>query len=315
MNAVRHFMDRHGLTGTAGLVAISGGPDSVALAHALHSVTSIELAHVNHHLRGAESDADETFVRAFAEQLGRVLHVYQGHAVPSESEARDLRYGWLTELATSRPFAWVAVGHHADDQAETVLHHFLRGSGPQGLAGIPERRELAGSACLVRPLLTTSRAEILAYLSEHQLAHRVDSSNAQTRFTRNRLRHELLPMLERDYNPRLAEILTQTAQQMREIHDWLAEQATELLQRSERPRAGAVVVLHTPDLAPAKPPVLRELFRLLWQREGWPMGKMSFRDWDLLVQMVSREHDRHSFPGLVEVRRVALVLQLSRLCH
>src|SRR5262245_9932508 len=259
-NHAADFFQRHGLASCVGLIAVSGGPDSVALAHLCTSLAcqrrlgTIALAHLNHQLRGGESDADDGFVRGLpstwnvpslavhtdrldAGQLARE----SGDNL--ENAARQARYQWLTDIARRTGAAWVATGHTADDQAETVLHHFLRGSGLQGLAGMAERRPLGPGVDLVRPLLTARRAKILAYLHEHKLAFRDDSSNADLRYTRNRLRHEVLPMLERQFNPNLIEVLGRTATQLREAQDDLTERAGQLLAAAERPRAGNIIVL------------------------------------------------------------------------
>ena len=232
---VAAFFDVLQLTSTAGVVAVSGGPDSVALAHALAShdaASKLVLAHVNHQLRGAESDADEAFVtglavRWFPNQPSRLPCRVQRIDTSTEAArrgqnleatARDLRYAWLAQVAAEVGAAWVAVAHSADDQAETVLFRMLRGTGVEGLRGMSSRRPLDGRIDLVRPLLNVRRRDVLAYLEANALPYRVDSSNCDTTFTRNRIRHELIPQLEREYNPALADGLCRLARQA----EWLA---------------------------------------------------------------------------------------------
>src|SRR5688500_1798112 len=186
------FFAREGLLGSRGVVAVSGGPDSVALAHVLTELlrqghfAGLILAHVNHQLRGAESEADARFVADLGETWScpglatRVTRVdtaakARGHNL--EKAARDLRYAWPGELAAAEKATWVATAHSADDQAETVLHRLMRGSGLQGLAGILPRRTLSGAIEVVRPLLTMRRRQLRAYLEAHQLPCRSDSSN------------------------------------------------------------------------------------------------------------------------------------------
>src|SRR5262245_23450984 len=181
------FFQRHELGNSCGVVAVSGGPDSVALGHLCaalwreNCLGKVVLAHLNHQLRGADSDADEAFVGNLPStwnlpSLGvhhhriDVARLARESGDNLESTARRERYRWLTDIARQTGAAWVATGHIADDQAETVLHHLLRGSGLQGLAGMHERRPLAPGIDLVRPFLTIRRGEILAYLREHKLA-------------------------------------------------------------------------------------------------------------------------------------------------
>src|SRR5712692_7499162 len=199
------------------VVAVSGGPDSVALARALKelqpalNLEPLILAHLNHRLRGEESDEDESFVAKLvdalsdlgAAQVRLVTHRVDvgGQARRAkdnlEKVARDVRYRWLAEVAREAGARWIATGHTADDQAETILHRLLRGAGLKGLRGIAENRPLAGDLRVIRPLLTVTRSEVLNYLQAQEQSFRQDSSNADLRFTRNRIRHELLPFLEK----------------------------------------------------------------------------------------------------------------------
>ena len=329
LDHVAGFFQRHDLALRPGVVAVSGGPDSSALAYLCATLwrqqclTNIALAHLNHQLRGADSVADEAFVRDLPAAWNLpALPVYT-HCLDIarlatetgdnlENTARNARYGWLTDIARQAGAAWVATGHTADDQAETVLHHVLRGSGLTGLAGMPERRPLAPGIDLVRPLLTIRRGAVLAYLHDERLACRHDASNDDLGFTRNRLRRELLPLLERDYNPALVEVLGRTASQLRDIQDQLTQQATALLAQVERPRAGKLIVLQRAPLQAAAPMLVRELLRLVWQREGWPQGDMGFADWDRAAARARGEPGGQDFPGGVQVRAVGQVSQLER---
>ena len=187
--------------------AISGGPDSVALAHLLKGLPYfVVLGHIDHQLRNNSSE-DARFVRKLAKrwdlpyQMARITVPVHAAArrLGIEEAARDLRYKTLTKIAEKTRCSFIATAHTADDQAETVLMNFLRGSGPSGLAGIPPIRQLVPGLKLVRPLLGTSRAEITSYLQAHGLNSRQDPSNRSPRFTRNRIRHRLLPLLEKEY--------------------------------------------------------------------------------------------------------------------
>src|SRR5262249_54909010 len=138
--------------------------------------------------------------------------------VNREAHARRQRYDWLTKVAAESGIPWIATGHTADDQAETVLFRLLRGTGLDGLRGIAPIRALAGEVRVVRPLLSATRQDVLDYLAGLGQDYRTDESNADRRFTRNRIRHELLPLLARAYNPRVREVLCRLASQAAEVH-------------------------------------------------------------------------------------------------
>jgi len=217
------------------LVAVSGGVDSTALLHGLRALASrhgleLSVGHVNHGLRGAESEADEALVRELAHGLGLALcaervapeTLRQGtssRARPTLQEAaRALRYAALKRAAVGCGAHAIATAHTADDQAETVLMRVLRGCGPDALGGIPER---SGGGDVVRPLLRASRAEVLAHARANGLRWREDASNADLRFTRSRLRHSVLPRLAADFNPRLLRAIGNLAEAQRRDSEWL----------------------------------------------------------------------------------------------
>jgi len=209
------------LAGENILIAVSGGPDSVCLAHHLSRLAprrrlGLALVHFHHGLRGREADKDAQSVRKLAARLGlpfilRRLDVRRASSREGrslEDAGRALRYRALAALAREGGFDKVATGHQQDDQAETVLLHLLRGTRAKGLAGIPVKRPLrgAGGVEVIRPLLAISRREILDYLDIHRLPRRSDMSNRCEKFTRNWLRLRVLPMLEKR-NPRIRELL------------------------------------------------------------------------------------------------------------
>jgi tRNA(Ile)-lysidine synthase len=309
------------------VVAVSGGPDSVALLRALLAVRAeqpipLVVAHLNHRLRGADSDADEAFVANLHAQMsaiGSLPLACRGLDVASlaaergdnlEATAREERYHWLAEVAGAHGLRHVATGHTANDQAETVLHRLLRGTGLQGLRGIAFRREIAPGIEVVRPLLEVGREQVLAFLQEIAQPAQHDASNDDQRFMRNRIRGELLPLLARDYNPGIVEVLTRLARQAEETFAEEEEAAAELLALAERPRAGALVILDVVALRQTSPRRVRAALRWLWQREGWLMDGMKFRDWQRLADLVQVESGAHDLPGGVQARRSGGVLQL-----
>jgi tRNA(Ile)-lysidine synthase len=240
LQRVRSTIERHQLLAERDTVVIgvSGGPDSLCLLHLLLRLRDeyalrLHVAHLNHCLRGAEADADAEFVAQVAQQWGlsasvesqRVAALAQQKKLAIEEAARQARYAFLARVAQQVGASTIAVGHNADDQVETILMHWLRGSGLAGLRGmLPacrlEELRLAdgeeaphaehGPLLLIRPLLEIFRSDIEAYCAERGLQPRFDRSNLDTTYYRNRLRHELLPFLQ-TFNPRIREVLLRSA--------------------------------------------------------------------------------------------------------
>jgi tRNA(Ile)-lysidine synthase len=317
---VEQIRDRVDLT-RSGIVAVSGGPDSVALLRALHGLRpsgGLMVAHFQHRLRGEEGDADAPFVAELAASLGLpfttaaadVRGVSEESGENLEAAARRLRYAWLTTAAREAGAGWVATGHTADDQAETVLHRIIRGAGIQGLRGIAAERELAEGIALIRPMLAVSRVEVMAYLESLGQSFRIDASNRDLRFTRNRIRHELLPQL-RSYNPAIETVLTHLAEQAAELYREQEQSARELLHATEFPRAGPLCILDARQLAAAPRHRVREVFRLVWGREGWPLGEMSFDHWNRVVAVARGERTAADLPGGVRIRQRSGVVQVG----
>ncbi len=215
-------------------VALSGGPDSVALLHVLRALeTRGELviagaAHFNHQLRGAASDEDEAFCRELASELGVPLEVGSGDVRAlaraekrsTEDAARRMRYEFLSHAAHTLKADAVAIGHSRDDQAETFLLRLLRGSGTRGLGSI---RPTAG--IVIRPLLEVSRAELRQFAADEGLTFREDATNTDVAIPRNRIRHQLLPYLEREFTPGIVEVLAREAALAQDDEDKLEAEA------------------------------------------------------------------------------------------
>ena len=223
-------------------VAVSGGADSVALLHALHELYSGQISaviHLNHCLRGADSDCDEEFVRALANSLDYPVHVRrqdvarindlrQGNL---EQSGRICRYQYFRELVDEGVCSKVVTAHTRSDQAETVLFRLLRGAGGAGLSGIRSMSE----DWIIRPMLAVSRSEVMDYLKNRNIAWREDSSNQDLSFTRNRLRSEVLPLLKRDFNPNIEAVLANTADWAVEEDEFWCDKIACLSERCVRP--------------------------------------------------------------------------------
>jgi tRNA(Ile)-lysidine synthase len=256
------------------LIAVSGGADSTALLDAFvrwrqsrGASGAVCAAHLNHSLRGAESEADEAFVREMAARLNVPLVVERERVAERalkerrnlEAVARRLRYDFLQRAAGAGSAGLIATAHTWDDQAETLLMRWLRGSGPEGLRGIHPALELGPGVKLIRPLLGVTRAEVLAHCEHYHLEFRTDSSNFSPELMRNRVRHELLPLL-RTFNPRFGAALIRAAEQMAEDEDYLGRAAAAVV------AAGSDgLSLDLRSLRAAHPAVRRRALRL-WLR-------------------------------------------------
>ncbi len=332
-NVVRRCLDGLEDADRGLVVAVSGGADSVALARAVVTAQRggiLVLAHLNHQLRGAAADADEAFVVDLHARLSAdgaanahaILHCAHSRrdvgaeaaalGANLEAHARQVRYEWLAGVARQFGVRWVATGHTANDQAETVLHRIVRGTGLQGLRGIALRRDLEPGVSVVRPLLRATRADVLGYLDSLGQPYRHDASNDNLDRTRNRIRQELLPLLATCYNPAIVPILTRLADQADEAFRADETAAAQLLTHSERPRAGQTVVLDPTALGAAPRRLVREVFRLLWRREGWATGAMDYPAWDRLAALVFGELTAVDLAGGVRARRGERMVQISR---
>ncbi|MBU1852977.1 MAG: tRNA lysidine(34) synthetase TilS, partial [Candidatus Omnitrophica bacterium] len=215
------------------LLGLSGGPDSIVLLHVLVALKKdymldIQVAHLDHKFRGDQSRKD----REFCEEIARGLNldiVYDEIDVPkivkergisSEEAAREVRYDFFKKVAGCKKIKKIAVAHTKDDQAETVLMRMIRGSGSLGLGGMRPVKDMQGFT-IIRPLIETSRAEVEGFIKEFDLESRHDSTNDKFMFTRNRVRHELIPYLAENFNPNIKEVLANMAENFREENEFL----------------------------------------------------------------------------------------------
>lgn len=285
-------------------VAVSGGADSVCLLHVLRELAPrwdlrLHVLHVNHRLRGAESAGDAEFVRGLATEFGfpytldeRGLDATTGNL---EEAARVARLEFFARVSQSGQLHRVATGHTRSDQAETVLFRFLRGAGTAGLAGI---RPVTSSG-LVRPLLEVTREEVLSYLRERGMVWREDSTNREARFDRNRIRHDLLPQLAREWNPALPLMLAQVA-------DWaVAEESYWEAQISRMAETdldvhGGYILLNATALRKLPLAAARRLVRAAMERVKGDLRGIDFVHVTGVIEMAaaSEGHGRLQAPGL-----------------
>lgn len=297
--AVYGFIVRHRLLlpGQTVLVAVSGGADSVCLLHVMAGLReklgiAVRAAHLNHRLRGVESEGDARYVSRLARRLGvpvttgsRDVLAYQaGHRLCLEDAARQVRYAFLADVAAEVGADRVAVGHTADDQAETIMMHLVRGAGPTGLLGMRPfsvwtSPGLAGLT-VVRPLLAVDRQSTHSYCRQRGLRPRSDSSNLSSSPLRNRVRQELMPLL-RAYNPRVGEALIRTSETLAADLSFLEECVSAAWPKAVRGDNGAVV-LDRDRVLSLHPAVQRHLLRRVVREV---LGDLEDIEWKHIEQM------------------------------
>lgn len=293
------------------LVAVSGGGDSVALLHLLAQSFPAEgklaVAHVNHRLRGSDSDTDAEFVQALAAEynLRYFEHRLDAGTSLSENAARNLRYDFLVQQAEAIGFRYLATAHTADDQTETVLHRILRGTGLAGLSGIATFRVMTPAVTLLRPLLHVRRGEILTYLESFGKTYREDKTNFENQFTRNRIRNRLLPMLREEFNPQIDEAVCRLATLAADHDSVIAELLDGLIDSALVEQLPNRIVLNVLPLQQCSLPVLREVLIRVWKRHNFPQREMNYQQWSTLAELCQTSGKRIDFPGGVVAERMA----------
>ena len=317
-------------------VACSGGADSVALLRILADLREelgvvLSVAHFHHQIRGAEADADKQFVEELASRLQLEFYCGSGN-VPAhaksqkaslETAARNLRHRWFAELIDQGKADRIATAHTLDDQAETVLMRILRGTGARGLAGIAPAQK---AKHLVRPLLTTSRIEIEACLKALGQAWRQDASNLDTSHTRNRVRHTLLPLLERDFNPAIRQTLADLAELAQAEDEYWNSELSSLLPRlvheGKPSRSGRSSSGESKDVLGLDLSALRRLPLALRRQAICETARrlgvsLEFKHIQHLITLV--EHERPgkkvALPGGLVANRTAREIQFSHPAH
>ena len=222
------------------LVGVSGGPDSTALLHCLHLLQDklgfkLAVCHLNHHIRGRESDGDAKFARDLAARYGtpfytgsvRVMEKRKSRGGSIEEVAREERYKFFRRTAAKCGASKIALGHNADDNVETFFFNLLRGTGIKGLAGIPVSRP-EGDFVIIRPLIRVPKSDIMKYLKSQGLSYHTDSTNRDISYTRNRIRLRLLPYLRKNYSPNVGVLVQNTSGYLRQCADFIQDRVNEI---------------------------------------------------------------------------------------
>lgn len=306
------------------LVAVSGGPDSVALLRVMVLLASdyelrLTAAHLNHGLRGAEACREEEFVRGLCTGMGiacicktvDIRTLQKGRGMSLEEVGRDERYRFLAETAETCGARKIATGHHRDDQAETVLINLLRGSGLEGLKGIPPVRD----GRIIRPLLYVGRGEILEFLRQEGLTYMTDSSNRSPLFLRNRIRHELIPELALRYNPGIVEALSHTAEIIRRDDDYLQAVVRQVLSQWGIVPGATEIRLPLASLLDLHEALQGRVLKCLLETAALPGYGIGFRHIEAVLAFIRRQRSRRAsldLPGLIHVEREGGFLGIGR---
>ena len=310
------------------LLAVSGGRDSMALLYGTNrlrktlKIPAIVVAHLNHGLRNEAGRRDAELVNATCRSLNVPAIISECAAGQLERDsrgsleesARIARYEFLRATAEEQKSPLIATAHYAADQAETVLHNILRGTGLRGLRGIPERRRLSESVELIRPMLNIADSVIADYVQDNNIPFATDATNVDTRFTRNRIRHDLLPQLQRDFNTRAADALIGLAAQTEELLQCLDVIAEGLMKEAILEQTPEFCRLNASRLQQQPESIVRHALTVLWQQQDWPRRGMNRDHWNRLTAMVFDPSSPSSidFPGGLRAELRGRLLAISQ---
>ncbi len=285
-------------------VGVSGGPDSVCLLDALYKLRKkynlqIIIAHVNYGLRGKDSEKDEVLVRKLAEKYSLPLEKIRiaNHKLQiTEDYLRNLRYDFFSKVQKKHRVDFIAVGHNLNDQAETVLMRILRGTGLRGLAAIrfstqinlaSKKRGEVDKITIIRPLLNISREEILAYLRKYKIPFRIDKTNLEIVFFRNKIRHQLLPQLKKEYNPKIQEALYRLSQSAADDYDFINKYSSEWLKINKTLTVSKLIKLH--------PAIQREVIRLSIEKYIPNLHEIELGHIDEILKVIKSKKNKQQF--------------------
>ncbi len=308
------------------VLAVSGGADSVALLRAVDAakrlaggVGRLFVAHYDHRLRSESAD-DAAWLAEICRGLKLPCEIgvaattgaASNRGEGPEAAARTDRYAFLVQIAENVGARFVATAHTADDQVETVLHRIIRGTGIGGLTGIRQFRPLAPGVTLARPMLHLTRNQVLEYLRSIDQGYRSDVTNFETRFTRNRLRHELLPQL-RTVNSDVDGAITRLADLAAEAQQLIAARSDELF-RAAGVASPGFVEIDCGRLEREPPLLIRETCKLAWTAAALPLQSMGFDEWQQLSTLIAgSSREVLNLPGNVRAERIGSRLQISQL--
>ncbi|MBW2100176.1 MAG: tRNA lysidine(34) synthetase TilS [Deltaproteobacteria bacterium] len=308
------------------LVGVSGGPDSIAMLHVLLDLSPcmslrLGVAHVNHCLRHKDSDNDAQFVESLAKELGLpfyikkedVLKYQKDNGLSQEEAARRVRYAFYYDIAKKNDFGKIALGHHADDNAELVLMYLFRGSGPLGLSGIPPVRDNK----IVRPLIKSTRSQILDFLEVKGLDYVTDISNTDVKYLRNRIRHHLIPALKEDYNPAITQTLNRLSSIIRSEEEWIEEVIEPVFKKTVLAIENKKLTLCISRLKGIHVAAQRRIIRKAIKKIKGDLRRITFSHIDSAICLMENGPDWGSldFPDRVRIKRTGDHLLFSKEKH
>lgn len=317
-------LERLNVAGQGMLLAVSGGSDSMAMLHAVVrlqdrlKLVQLEVAHLNHALRGADSDGDAAFVQQICRELQVRCHVevmsagtlQQASRGSLEEAARRVRYQFLERVAMDRGIQNIATAHQSQDQNETIIFNLLRGTGLRGLRGIPQIRQVSPYLRLIRPMLSISKEMIPNWIRDQSLAFREDGSNEEMDFARNRIRRLMSQLPDEDgdaLNRRLSELSHQANQTIQSLDAG----AVEILRVSVLETSESTIRLRRNCLLQWPEPLVRHALNSVWSTAGWPQQQMNRDHWLRLSRIIREGTPRRcTFPSAIElqIRRDLAVL-------
>lgn len=312
------------LPGDSILVGVSGGPDSVALLHILSELTEkfsigrLAVCHLNHSLRGKDSDRDAEFVESLSEKLHLPFYLKKEdvrryrktHKLSLEDAARGVRYTFYHALARENGFSKIALGHHSDDNAELLLMNLIRGSGSVGFSGIAAVRDNQ----IIRPLIRLKRTEILHYLNAKNLKYRIDKSNDDKRYLRNRIRRELIPLLETNYNPRIVETINRFASIIKSEDQLLESAITPFFDKTASFLGSEEITLSLPQLRGLHIAAKRRIVRKAISILKGNLRRIAFNQIDSAVHLMEKGpfYGMIHLPDRIRIHRNRHLLIITR---
>jgi tRNA(Ile)-lysidine synthase len=310
------------------LVGVSGGADSVALVHLLCEMAplfslKIGIAHLNHSLRGNDSDKDAGFVTSLSDMLHLpcfiektdVLKYKTEHSLSLEEAGRRVRYAFFENVALKEGFNKVALGHTVDDNAELILMYLIRGSGPLGISGIPPVRSIFNTKLfIIRPLIKTARYDIMKYISENDLQYVVDKSNTDLKYLRNRIRHKLIPELTENYNPKTVETINRLASVTRSEDEWMENQLESVFSKNIMLLKDKRIVLSVSGIISLHPAAKRRITRSAIEKVKGDLRGISYSHTELVSDQLLSGSDSWSLdlPDRIRITRNGNELVISK---
>jgi tRNA(Ile)-lysidine synthase len=296
------------------IIGVSGGPDSVALLHVLFLIASrfslkLGVAHLNHCLRRNDSDKDAQFVEVLAKKYDLPCYTHKKDVLKYQIEnklsleeaARRVRYTFLNNVADTMQYNKIAVGHHSDDNAELILMNLFRGSGTQGLSGIPPVRDHK----IIRPLIELNRSELIAFLSQNKLEYVSDESNTDTKYLRNRVRHDLIPLIKTAYNPNISETLNRLSSIIRSEEEWIDDVVHPFYEKTLLGVQKNCIILSVSMLNRYHPALQRRIIRTTIEKIKGDLRRIRFVNVNSVIGLIEKgsAYGKVDLPDRIKIQR------------